>query len=160
MNPDKLAAAGIAGPDIGRLQHDGRLQVSGKLVTLEQMSEPRSGQRFAFIMDTRLCDAAVALAENADMVVCECTFSDADAQLAHEYGHLTARGAGRVAAESGARSLVLTHFSQRYDEEAIDRLGTEASAAFGGEIVVARDFDRITLPRRRESTPWAEHRRS
>jgi ribonuclease Z len=148
MIPDRLAAAGIGGPDVGRLQREGRLVVSGQLVTLEQMSEPRPGQRFAFIMDTRLCDAAFALAENADMVVCECTFSDADAQLAREYGHLTAGEAGRIAAESGARSLVLTHFSQRYDEEATDRLGFEAGAAFEGEIVVARDFDRIAFPRR------------
>ncbi|MGN6796498.1 MAG: ribonuclease Z [Streptosporangiaceae bacterium] len=160
MLPDKLAAAGVAGPDIGRLQRDGRLIVSGRPVMLEQVSEPRSGQRFAFIMDTRLCDAAFELAENADMLVCECTFADADAALAREYGHLTAGEAGRIAAESGARSLVLTHFSQRYDEEATDRLGAEAATAFGGEIVLARDFDRIAVPRRRESTPWSEHRAS
>jgi ribonuclease Z len=157
MLPDKLAAAGVAGPDIGRLQRDGRLVVSGTTVTVEQVSEPKPGQRFAFIMDTRLCDAAFALAENADMVVCECTFADADAALAREYGHLTAGEAGRIAAESGARCLVLTHFSQRYDEETSDRLGAQAGNAFGGEIVLARDFDKIALPRRRESTPWVEH---
>ena len=160
MLPDKLAAAGIAGSDIGCLQRDGRLVVSGRTVTVEQMSEPRPGQRFAFIMDTRLCDAAFALAQNADMVVCECTFADADAALAREYGHLTAGEAGRIAAESGARCLVLTHFSQRYDDEATDRLGAEAGNAFGGEVVLARDFDRIAVPRRRDSTPWAEHRSS
>lgn len=158
MLPDKLAAAGIAGRDTGRLQREGRLIVSGRSVTLEQVSEPRAGQRFAFIMDTSLCDAAFALAENADMVVCECTFANADAALAREHGHLTAGEAGRIAAESGARSLVLTHFSQRYDEEATERLGAEAGAAFGGEIVLASDFDRIAIPRRRESTPWTEHR--
>ncbi|MGN6681256.1 MAG: ribonuclease Z [Streptosporangiaceae bacterium] len=160
MLPDKLAAAGVAGSDIGRLQRDGRLVVSGRTVTVEEMSEPKPGQRFAFIMDTRLCDAAIALAENADMVVCECTFADADAALAREYGHLTAGEAGRIATESGARCLVLTHFSQRYDEETTDRLVAEAGNAFGGEIVLARDFDKIALPRRRESTPWLEHRAS
>ena len=84
-------------------------------------------------MDTGLCDAAFALAANADMLVCECTFANADAALAREYGHLTAGEAGRIAAESGVRSLVLTHFSQRYDDEATDRLAAEAAAAFGGE---------------------------
>ena len=79
------------------------------------MSEPRRGQRFAFIMDTRLCDAAFALADQADMLVCESTFADTEAALAQDYGHLTARQAGRIAAEAGARLLVLTHFSQRYD---------------------------------------------
>ena len=63
-------------------------------MTVEQVSEPRRGQRFAFIMDTRLCDAAFELADGADMVVCESTFADAEAALAREYGHLTA-SAGR-----------------------------------------------------------------
>jgi ribonuclease Z len=53
------------------------------VVSLEQVSEPRRGQRFAFIMDTRLCDAAFALADGADMLVCESTFADAEAALAH-----------------------------------------------------------------------------
>jgi len=58
---------GIAGPDIGRLQREGRLEAGGRVVTVEQVSEPRPGQRFAFVMDTRLCDAAFALADRADM---------------------------------------------------------------------------------------------
>jgi ribonuclease Z len=118
------------------------------LVALEQVSELRRGQRFAFIMDTRLCDAAFALADQADMVVCESTFADADAALAREYGHLTAGQAGRIAAESGARLLVLTHFSQRYDSADGQRLAEQAATAFGGQVVLAHDLDRIPVPSR------------
>ena len=75
---------GITGPDIGRLQREGRLVSGERLVTIEQVSEPRRGQRFAFVMDTRLCDAAFALAEGADMLVCESTFADTEAALARE----------------------------------------------------------------------------
>jgi ribonuclease Z len=149
MLPGKLAAFGVTGPDVGRLQRQGRLAANGQVITLEQVSEPRQGQRFAFIMDTRLCDAAFALADGADMVVCESTFAETEAALAREYGHLTAGQAGRIAAESGARLLVLTHFSQRYDSSDGQRLAGEAAAAFGGEIVLARDLDRIPVPRRR-----------
>jgi ribonuclease Z len=151
MLPDKLAARGITGPDIGRLQREGRLAAGGQVVTVEQVSEPKPGQRFAFIMDTRLCDAAFALAEHADMLVCESTFAEAEAGLAHDYGHLTAGQAGRIAAEAGARLLVLTHFSQRYEARDDERLAGEAAAAFGGTIVLARDLDRITVPLRRSS---------
>lgn len=148
MLPDALAARGVTGPDIGRLQREGRLTAGGRLVTLEEVSEPRRGQRFAFVMDTRLCDAAFELADGADMLVCEATFADADAGLARDYGHLTAGQAGRIAAEAGARLLVLTHFSQRYEFWTADQLRQDAAAAFGGEIAVAQDLDRIAVPKR------------
>jgi ribonuclease Z len=149
MLPAKLATFGISGPDVGRLQREGVLATAGGLVRVEQVSEPRRGQRFAFIMDTRLCDAAFALAEGADMLVCEATFADAEAALAREYGHLTAGQAGRIAAESRARLLVLTHFSQRYDRADAQRLAGQAEAAFGGRVVLAHDLDRIPVPARR-----------
>jgi ribonuclease Z len=148
MVPGKLAAWGISGPDVGLLQRQGSLVAGGQMVTLEQVSEPRRGQRFAFIMDTRLCDAAFALADGADMVVCESTFADADAALAREYGHLTASEAGRIAAESRARLLVLTHFSQRYDSADGQLLAGQAATAFGGHVVLAHDLDRIPVPSR------------
>ena len=149
MLPDKLAALGITGPAIGRLQREGRLVTGDGLVSLEQVSEPRPGQRFAFIMDTRLCDGAFALADGADMLVCESTFADTEAALARDYGHLTARQAGRIAAESGARLLVLTHFSQRYQHGDSQHLADEAAEAFGGQVVLANDLDRIPVPSRR-----------
>ena len=151
MLPDKLAALGIAGPDIGRLQRSGRLEAGGRLVTVEQVSESRPGQRFAFIMDTRLCDAAFELADQADMLVCESTFANAEAALARDYGHLTAGQAGQIAARAGVRRLVLTHFSQRYESGpgGDERLAGEAAEVFGGEVVLARDLARIPVPPRR-----------
>ena len=148
MLPAKLATFGITGPDVGRLQREGRLATAGRVVRVEQVSEPRRGQRFAFIMDTRLCDAAFALAEGADMLVCESTFADTEAALAREYGHLTAGEAGRIAAESRARLLVLTHFSQRYDHAGTQRLADQAAMKFGGQVVLAHDLDRIPVPPR------------
>lgn len=61
MLPDRLAEHGISGPDVGRIQREGSLGGVG----LDEVSERRRGQRFAFIMDTRLCDGVYALAEGA-----------------------------------------------------------------------------------------------
>ena len=61
------------------------------------------------------------------------------------YGHLTAAQAARVAAEAGARRLVLTHFSQRYPDDA--EFVAEAGAIFP-DVVVARDLDRVPVPPR------------
>jgi ribonuclease Z len=99
-------------------------------------------------MDTRLCDGAFELAERADMLVCESTFAAAEAALAREAGHLTAGQAGRIAAEAGARLLVLTHFSQRYDVAGVQRLAAEAAEQFGGAVVTAADLGRIPVPPR------------
>jgi ribonuclease Z len=146
MLPDRLAAAGVSGPDIGRLQRQGGLVTAdGREVRLEAVSEPRRGQVFAFVMDTRFCDAAVALADGADLVVCESTFLERDAELAAAYAHLTAAQAARVAEEAGARRLVLTHFSQRYPEDVV--FAEEAGAVFP-DVVVARDLDRVPVPPR------------
>jgi ribonuclease Z len=148
MLPDRLAARGIAGPDIGRLQREGRLEANGRRVLIDEVSERRRGQAFAFIMDTRLCDAAFELAQGADMLVCESTFAEADAGLARDYGHLTAGQAGLIAAEAGARLLVLTHFSQRYESSGSELLAREAAAVFDGPVVLAGDLDRIPVPPR------------
>ena len=146
MLPDRLAGAGVTGPDIGRLQREGSLATAdGREVTLDAVSEPRRGQVFAFVMDTRLCDAAFALADGADLLVCESTFLERDADLAAAYGHLTAAQAARVAAESGARRLVLTHFSQRYQDDA--DFAAEAGEIFP-DVVVARDLIRVGVPPR------------
>jgi ribonuclease Z len=146
MLPDRLAAAGVTGPDVGRLQREGRLVTAdGREVALDAVSEPRRGQVFAFVMDTRLCDAALTLADGADLVVCESTFLDRDADLAAAYGQLTAAQAARIAAEAGARQLVLTHFSQRYPDE--NDFLAEAGEIFS-DVVVARDLIRVPVPPR------------
>ncbi|MBO8184378.1 ribonuclease Z [Streptomyces spirodelae] len=143
MLPERLAAHGISGPDVGRLQREGELRG----VQLEEVSEPRRGQRFAFVMDTRLCEGVHELADGCDMLVIESTFLQADAELAELSGHLTAFQAGRVAAECGVRHLVLTHFSQRYQDTAL--FAAEARAAgFEGELTAARDLMRIPVPKR------------
>ncbi|QFZ16226.1 ribonuclease Z [Saccharothrix syringae] len=137
MVPELLEEHGIRGPAVRAVRSP----------LLERVSVPRRGQRFAFVMDTRLCDGVYELAEGADLLVIESTFLHADEALAVEYGHLTARQAARVAAESGVRKLVLTHFSQRYPDPSAFR--AEAAEVFGGEVVVAADLDRVAVPKRR-----------
>jgi ribonuclease Z len=144
MLPELLAEHGIAGPDVGRLQQEGELRG----VRLADVSRPRRGQRFAFVMDTRLCQGVGMLAEGCDLLVIESTFLDEDESLAVDFGHLTAGQAGAVARDAGARHLVLTHFSQRYDDP--DAFGRQARAAgFTGDLTVAADLARVPLPRRR-----------
>ncbi|MFD4432888.1 ribonuclease Z [Nocardia sp. NPDC058497] len=134
--PERLRAHGISGAAVREL--------SGAL--LEECTVPRPGQKVAFVMDTRLCDNVFALADGVDMLIIESTFLDSETDQATERGHLTARQAGEVARACGVRTLVLTHFSERY-AEADDPLFLE-QADFPG-AVLAHDLDRVPLPPRR-----------
>jgi len=128
---------------VGRIQREGVLDG----VTLDEVSEVRRGQRFAFVMDTRLCDGVHALAEGADMLVIESTFLDADVRLAEDHGHLTAGQAAAVARDAGVRHLVLTHFSQRYSDPSEFERQARA-AGFEGELSIAQDLMRVPVPKR------------
>lgn len=143
--PERLAAAGIRGAMIRALIAEGRIEVGGRTITIDEVSAPRPGQSIAFVMDTRMCPAAIELARGVDLLVCESTFLAADADKAHEYGHLTATQAATIAREAGVGQLVLTHFSQRYPD--VEPFVAEAAAIFP-EVVAVRDGDIIAMPKR------------
>ena len=140
--PELLARHGISGRQIRELQEKGEFGST----SLADVSERRPGQRFAFVMDTRLCDGVYELADQADLLVIESTYLAQDEALAVSHGHLTARQAATVARECGVRTLVLTHFSQRYSDPSA--FYAEAAEVFDGDIVVAADLDRIPVPKR------------
>ncbi len=90
------------------------------------------GQRLAYVVDARYDaenEAKIAeLAREADILYCEAPYLDQDAEKARERCHLTARQAGLLARQAGARQLVVFHFSPRYtgQEEAIRQEAREA----------------------------------
>ncbi|MEU3231466.1 ribonuclease Z [Nocardiopsis alba] len=149
MSPERLERHGVRGPDVSRLLREGRIEVAGREVALAECADPRPGQVFAFVMDTGECEQAVELARGADMLVIESTYLDSEERLAREYRHLTARMAGRIAARAGVRLLVLTHLSERYEQEREGEFVAQAAQEFDGRIVLAADLDRIAMPARR-----------
>ncbi len=146
MLPDELAARGIKGAAIGQLVREGSVVIDGKRTTLDEVSVPKPGQAFAFIMDTRMCDSAFELARGADLIVCESTYLSTDADKAHDPGHLTASQAATIAKEAGVRTLVLAHFSQRYPS--VEPFLEEARAIHP-DVIAASDLDVIPVPKRR-----------
>ncbi|MFE0457656.1 ribonuclease Z [Kitasatospora sp. NPDC058965] len=155
MLPEKLAEFGLSGRIVGELQRHAAVELDGRVITLEEVSEVYWGQRFAFVMDTRMCEGVEKLADGADLLVIEATFLESERALAEEHGHLTAAQAAKVAQAAGVRTLVLTHFSQRYP----DLAGHEAEARkhFDGELVLAQDLTRIQVPPRQR---WHEKQRT
>jgi ribonuclease Z len=146
MLPERLASAGISGPAVRRLMAEGRLEVEGRVVKLEDVSEHRPGQSFAVVMDTRECPGAEALARGVDLLVCESTYQQTEASEAYDHFHLTAAGAAALALRAGAKRLALTHFSQRY--AGLEGFQAEASAIHG-DVFIADDLSQVQAPARR-----------
>ncbi len=145
MDPTRLAAAGLHGPAVGELQRQGVVQVDGRTVRLEDVSDPRPGQAMAFAMDTRRCDGLTALLAGCDLAVVESTFQSGDETLADTYGHLTAGQAGAAAADAGVRRLVLSHYSQRYPDTSSFQV---EAALHHDDVVAATDLSRVEVPSR------------
>jgi ribonuclease Z len=88
---------------------DGRVVTSAEIV-----GKPIQGNVFAYITDTRFCENAVKLAENAAILYHEATFGHNLKEKAEETGHSTAHEAAIVARTANAHRLVIGHFSARY----------------------------------------------
>ena len=137
-----LSDAGISGPIVGKLAAEGSVDGPNGVIRYEDVSESVAGQSFAFVMDSRFCDAGVQLAEGVDMLVCESTYLELERKLADQYAHMTAADAGRMAAAAGAKKLVLTHFSARYND--LKEFEAEAGE-YHPNVVAVRDFDHVSL---------------
>jgi ribonuclease Z len=80
---------------------------------------------------------------DADLLVIEATYATLEADVAREFGHLTAGQAAQLAVDAGVRNLILHHISRRYTEREIR---AEAEPIFPGAIV-ARDMDHYQVRR-------------
>lgn len=150
---DAARALGVpAGPLFGQLK-------SGQAVTLPDGREiapdglvgpPRVGRKVVFSGDTTFAPELVELARDADVLIHESTYAEADRPLADRAAHATSVIAATVARDAGAGVLYLTHFSPRYESDIglrIDDLLAEARAVFP-ETRLAHDLLRVPVPRR------------
>ncbi|MBN2048404.1 MAG: ribonuclease Z [Anaerolineaceae bacterium] len=124
--------------------------VQGKPITLPDgrsidpesvLGEYKPGIRVAFTGDTGETESIEPYLQNVDMLVSESTYLNREAEMAEQFGHLTAKQAAQLAKKVGARRLILTHLSRRYREKDIRK---EAAVIFP-DVMVARDFDVVQV---------------
>jgi ribonuclease Z len=94
-----------------------------------------SGRKIAYVVDAGFTPTnsakIVALAKDADILFIEAAFLHADATIAADRCHLTARQAGTLARLAGAKRLITLHYSPRYQGQG-EHLAREAELAFSG----------------------------
>lgn len=123
-----LASFNIRGPSVRTLIDQGYIDIAGQRIDINDVSWIRKGDSIAIVIDTRVCPNAVEIARGAKVLLCESTYQQEHADLAHKHYHLTAREAASIAKEAGVQKLILTHFSARYQN--LKGFETEAQEVF------------------------------
>jgi len=111
------------------------IQVNGLTVEPIKVNHPPStfglrmtgpdGEVLVYSGDTGMCDEAVDLARDADLFLCEASWTHRP-QVRPEGLHLSGTEAGQIATRAGVRSLALTHVVPWEDGDAIlDEAGRE-----------------------------------
>ncbi len=147
FQPEQAQALGLPVQYWSKLQHGETIEYEGLTVTPERvLGPPRRGISLAYITDTRPVPALSALARDVDLLVCESMYDDpADLPLAKAHAHMLAEESAGIAAEAGARELVLTHFSPKINDpsqaQKVARRVFAATRAARDGMVVTLGFD-------------------
>ncbi|KAB8138400.1 ribonuclease Z [Gracilibacillus oryzae] len=109
------------------------------LETAPFIGKPKPGRVVAIFGDTRFKEEQDKLAENADLLIHEATFSADQEKLAYEYFHTTTKQAATLAKKAKVKKLILTHISARFQEEDLSSLENEAKEIFPN-TEIAKDY--------------------
>lgn len=96
------------------------------------------GKSLVYLGDSEYSLDLLELARGADLLVAHCSGTDQNPKD----GHLYPAACGRLAAEAGVKTLLLSHFYRAVDPEAAV---ASAKAQFTGEVLAAYDHMEIDL---------------
>ena len=131
------------GPLIGELQKGKTITINGKKIEGKKLTFKEKPRKIAVIMDTKLNENCHKIAKDADILICESTYSKDEKELAEKHFHLTSEQSAQIAKKSEAKKLILTHLSQRYEKN-YDKIIKEAKKIFKN-TTVANDFDKLEV---------------
>ncbi|MFW9876279.1 MAG: ribonuclease Z [Candidatus Thorarchaeota archaeon] len=143
INVSKMKKFGLKeGPLVGNLQEGKSIVFKGKKIVPDDVSTIVKGKKITFISDTIPCKNADLLAKDADLLICEATYSSDLEEKSREYFHMTSKQAAELASRCNVKKLMLTHFSARYKN--LLELEEDARNYFDNTIC-AEDLMKISL---------------
>jgi len=95
------------------------------------------GKIIAYCPDTGVCESAVNLAEDADLMIAEC--SHKPGERSPFWPHLNPQEAADIARQAGVKRLALTHFDAGRYRSFQDRMDAVASVESYQDIIVGKD---------------------
>eukprot|EP01119_Soliformovum_irregulare_P013101 TRINITY_DN3457_c1_g1_i5.p1 TRINITY_DN3457_c1_g1~~TRINITY_DN3457_c1_g1_i5.p1 ORF type:complete len:302 (-),score=82.35 TRINITY_DN3457_c1_g1_i5:98-1003(-) len=139
---------------------------NGEVIDCRDWMSKIPGRKITILGDTSDPSNIADLANACDLIVHESTGVTGNEDIIRSRGHSTARMAGLFASRIGAKKLLLTHFGRAVgsvegsadeDDEDLnlilqDHLETCSQVFPKDDIIIARDFLSVSIPRR-ESLP-------
>lgn len=116
------------GPHLKEIKLGKPIKINNKTIKPEDIGIQSKGKKITYITDTLLCENAIKLAQNSDILICESTYSKEHQDLADERLHMSSEDAATLANQSESKKLILFHFSQRYKDT--NKLVQEAKTIF------------------------------
>lgn len=116
------------GPYLKEIKLGKTIKIKDKTIKPEDIGIQSKGKKITYITDTLLCENAIKLAQNSDILISESTYSKEHQNLADERYHMTSEDAAILANQSESKKLILFHFSQRYKDTS--KLVQEARTIF------------------------------
>jgi ribonuclease BN (tRNA processing enzyme) len=96
----------------------------------------------AYTGDTQPCEGSSLLARDANLLIHEATYLQADLEKASSSKHSTSKQGAEAASSAGAKKLVLTHILET--SETPEQMIAEARSVFG-ETTIASDGMEVAL---------------
>ncbi|WP_347549702.1 ribonuclease Z [Pseudalkalibacillus hwajinpoensis] len=140
LNVKKLVELGVQpGPIYQQLKKGKSIELeSGRILHPDEVTGPIiKGRCIVICGDTRYSRKTIDLAEKADILVHEATFSREKESLAYDYFHSTTTQAAHIAREAGAGELLINHISSRYQDSDLQIMLAEARSVFANSTIVA-----------------------
>lgn len=106
----------------------------GNIIPYTRLTKPSEPARsYAYCSDTRYMPELHEYLKGVNVLYHESTYLNEDEGMARQFFHSTASQAAQVASDAGVNTLVLGHYSARYNDESI--LLSEAKEIFPNSIL-------------------------
>lgn len=138
---EKIKNAGLKrGAWMKKLKKDGAAGVQGKKIKIEDVATSKPGLKVVYTGDTKPCDNVVKISKEADVLIHDATFLEADEAKGKAHGDV--KQAGKIAERADVKQLILTNISRRYKDAS--EIEKEAKKAFKN-VKVAYDLMKVKV---------------
>ncbi len=140
LDPEKLKSIGIRpGPMYAEIKNSASFLFNGKTYMTSDFTGPAiRGRKISVHGDTRVITDPeyLSLVDGSDLIVHEATYLDGEKEKAHRYFHSEITGVLDNFKNIDYGALLITHLSNRYEDEFLNKLGTELPS----NVHITNDF--------------------